>query len=64
MAKASIKIIKRRGIERLLNENFSFELERRYSINPGFIAFIVDTYIFEKTSYDQKDVFVKHKVEY
>ncbi len=53
MAKASIKIIKRRGIERLLNENLSFELERRYSINPGFIAFIVDTYIFEKTSYEQ-----------
>ena len=53
----------RRGSECLLDKIRTLEFERRYSINPGFIAFIVDTYKYEKTSYDKKDVFVKHKVE-
>jgi len=52
MARASNKITKRRGRERLLTNKLTFELERIYSINPGFIAFIVDTYRFEKISYD------------
>lgn len=47
MAKASKKKIKRRGIECLPDENLSFESERRYSINPGFTVFIIDSYMDE-----------------